>query len=331
MGLRGYIFKKLFFAFIAFFVALTAVFFLYHVIPGNPANIFATDRTVDPAQREVLLERWGLNEPLWKQYGIFLRNLFQGDLGYSYLKKIPVTEVIGNSLPWTLLLLGTSFILNAVIGIFLGAFVAWRRGSKLDTGFVLTYNFYNAIPLFFVGMVFIAIFGHYARNVWGWPIYFPTHGAQRPGSSEWGPFLHFTDILWHLVLPLTVLTIAGVLGWSWFMRGNLINILTEDYIKTARAKGLNENQVLYRHGFRNAILPVVTNIGMSIGGLIGGAVLIETVFSYPGTGRMLYEALIRHDYPLVQGAFIIIAGLTLLGLLLAEIVYGFIDPRIRTS
>jgi peptide/nickel transport system permease protein len=330
MGLRGYIVKKLVFAFIAFAIAVTIVFFLYHVIPGNPANVFATDRTVSPDQREALLERWGLNEPLWKQYGIFLRNLFQGDLGYSYLHKVPVQEVIGESLPWTLLLLGTSFVLNAVIGIFLGAFVAWRRGSKLDTGFVLTYNFYNAIPLFFVGMLFIALFGFYARR-WGWPFYFPTHGAQTPGSSEWGFFPHLVDVLWHLVLPLTVLTIAGVLGWSWFMRGNLINILTEDYIKTARAKGLNENQVLYRHAFRNAILPVVTNIGMSIGGLIGGAVLIETVFSYPGTGRMLYEALIRHDYPLVQGAFIIISGLTLLGLLIAEIVYGFIDPRIRTE
>jgi len=330
MGLRGYIAKKLFFAFIAFFVAITIVFFLYHVIPGNPANIFATDRTVNPEQREALIERWGLNEPLWKQYGIFLRNLFQGDLGTSYLHKMPVADVIGMSLPWTLLLLGTSFILNAVIGIFLGAFVAWRRGSKLDTGFVLTYNFYNAIPLFFVGMLFIAIFSFYARK-WGWLFYFPAYGAQTAGSSEWGFFPHLVDILWHLVLPLTVLTIAGILGWSWFMRGNLINILTEDYINTARAKGLNENQVLYKHAFRNAILPVVTNIGMSIGGLIGGAVLIETVFSYPGTGRMLYEALIRHDYPLVQGAFIIISGLTLLGLLIAEIVYGFIDPRIRTE
>ena len=330
MGLRSYIVKKIIFAIVAYFVAVTVVFFLYHVLPGNPANVFATDVKVNPEVREQLLVRWGLTEPLWKQYFIFLRNLLQGDLGYSFMHQKPVGEVIGVSLPWTLLLLGTSFVLNALIGILIGAFVAWRRGSKLDTGFVLTYNVYNAMPLFFVGMLFIALFGFYAR-LNNWPIYFPTYGAQTPGASEQGFFYYLGDVLWHLFLPLLVLTISGVLGWSWFMRGNLINVLTEDYIKTARAKGLNENQVLYKHAFRNALLPVITSIGMSIGGLIGGAVLIETVFSYPGTGRMLYDALIRRDYPLVQGAFIIISGLTLLGLLFAEIIYGFVDPRTRTE
>ena len=330
MGLKTYIGKKILFALVAYFVAITLVFFLYHALPGSPANVFAMDPRVPPAVRDELLTRWGLNEPLWKQYFIFLGNLLQGDLGYSFIHKKAVGEVIGESLPWTLLLLGTSFVLNAVIGILLGAFVAWRRGSKLDTSFVLTYNVYNALPLFFVGMLFIALFGFTAR-INNWPIYFPTYGAQTPGASETGFFPYLGDILWHLFLPLLVLTISGVLGWSWFMRGNLINVLTEDYIKTARAKGLNENQVLYGHAFRNALLPVVTSIGMSIGGLIGGAVLIETVFSYPGTGRMLYDALVRRDYPLVQGAFIIIAGITLIGLLISEIIYGFIDPRIRTE
>ncbi len=330
MGLKGYIAKKILFALIAYFIAITVVFLIYHAMPGNPADIFALDPRVPPDVREHLLERWGLNEPLWKQYGLFLRNIFQGDLGFSFLHRKDVSVLIGERIPWTLLLLGSAFVINGLVGIFLGSFVAWRRGSKTDTAFVLTYNIYNALPLFFVGMMFIAFFGFYARTH-GWAIWFPFVGAKTPLIEREGTLALILDVLWHLVLPLSTLVIAGILGWSWFMRGNLINVKTEDYIQTARAKGLKERKVLYRHGVRNALLPVITDIGMSIGWLIGGSVLIETVFAYPGTGRLLYEAIMFKDYPLLQGSFIIIAGLTLLGLLIAELLYGFVDPRIRTS
>ncbi len=330
--LRNYVLKKLFFAVIAYFIAIIVVFIIYHVLPGNPADLFAMDPRADPALRDALLQRWGLDQPLINQFFIFLRNLFQGDLGYSFLHKRPVSELIGERLPWTLLLLGSSFVISGVVGILLGSVVAWRRGSKLDTTFVLTYNVYNAIPLFFTGMIFIAVFGYQAR-INNWPFYFPILGGKTPwiNIETSGFFLVLLDVLWHLVLPLTVLVIYGVLSWSWFMRGNLINVKTEDYIQTAKAKGLSDTQVLFRHGFKNALLPVITNIGMSIGGLIGGSVLVETVFGYPGTGSMLYEAILYGDYPLLQGSFIIIAGITLLGLLLAEIAYGFIDPRIRSD
>ncbi len=330
MGLWKYIIKKLIFAIVAYFVAVTLVFFIYHVMPGDPTYIYAGNVHIDEDIPESTKERWGLNEPLWKQYFIFLRNLIQGDLGYSFFKQKPVMEVIGETLPWTLLLLGSAFIINAVLGILLGSLVAWRRGSKTDSAFVLTYNVYNAVPLFFVGMVFIALFGFQLYKI-GSPIYFPLFGAQDALSYRFTTLQRVADILWHLALPLSVLVISGVLGWSWFMRGNLINVKTEDYIQTARAKGLSENQVLFKHGFRNALLPVITSIGMSVGGLIGGSVLIETVFNYPGTGNLLLNALLKNDYNLIQGAFIIISGLTLLGLLIAEILYGFIDPRTRTS
>ncbi|MCG3227142.1 MAG: ABC transporter permease [Candidatus Heimdallarchaeota archaeon] len=330
MGLKGYIAKKILFALVAFFVALTVVFFLYHVMPGNPADIFAQDPRVPPEVRDNLLERWGLNEPLWKQYGLYLKNILQGDFGYSFLHRKPVITLIAERLPWSLLLLGSAFLINGVVGISLGSFVAWKRGSKLDTTFVLTYNIYNALPLFFVGMMFIAFFGFFARTH-GSPIWFPFVGAKTPLIEREGTLMVILDVLWHLVLPLSTLVIAGILGWSWFMRGNLINVKTEDYIQTAKAKGLSDTQVLYRHGMRNAILPVITDIGMSIGWLIGGSVLIETVFAYPGTGKLLFDAIMFKDYPLLQGSFIIIAGLTLLGLLIAELLYGFVDPRIRTA
>ncbi|MBY9000148.1 MAG: ABC transporter permease [Candidatus Heimdallarchaeota archaeon] len=330
MGLWKYILKKLIFALVTYFVAVTLVFFIYHVMPGDPTYIYSGNVHIDEDIPDSTRERWGLNEPLWKQYFIFLRNILQGDLGYSFFKQKPVMEVIGETLPWTLLLLGSAFVINGVLGILLGSLVAWKRGSKVDTAFVLTYNVYNAFPLFFVGMIFIALFGFYFK-IWGFPIYFPLLGAQNALSYRFTFIQQVGDILWHLALPLSVLVISGVLGWSWFMRGNLINVKTEDYIQTARAKGLSENQVLFKHGFRNALLPVITSIGMSVGGLIGGSVLIESVFNYPGTGLLLLNALLSNDYNLVQGAFIIIAGLTLFGLLIAEILYGFIDPRIRNA
>ncbi|MHA2100403.1 MAG: ABC transporter permease, partial [Candidatus Kariarchaeaceae archaeon] len=281
--------------------------------------------------RNQIYEDWGLNDPIHVQYYLFLKNLLRGDLGYSFLHRKPVGEIIWETLPWTLLLLGTSFIISSIVGILLGAFIAWRRASKIDTSFVIMYNVYNAFPLFFVGMLFVGIFGFQAkRDNWGFS--FPLYGAQDPiiqaRGSDWEKFV---DILHHMALPLTVLVLFGVFGWSWFVRGNLIPILSEDYILTAKAKGLTDTQVLYRHGLRNAMLPVVTAIGLDFGILMGGNVLIETVFSYPGTGHLLFQSLLRKDYPVVQGAFIIIAGLTLLGLLISEILYAILDPRIRTE
>ncbi len=324
-----YIVKKLLFAFVAYFVAIVLVFIIYRVMPGDPTFIFATQRDVDPGVTQALIERWGLNLPLWNQFWIYVGNIFHGDLGYSYLHMKYVNLIIADYVPWSLLLLGTAFVLNSVIGIILGAIVAWRRGSKLDSAFVLTYNVYNAIPLFFVGMIFIAVFGYMAQDR-GWLIYFPIFGSYSAKGSAVG-LMHVLDVLWHMFLPLLTLMLYGVLGWSWFMRGNLINVKTEDYIQTAKAKGLNDNQVLFKHGFRNASLPVITSIGMSFGGLIGGAVLVETVFGYKGMGTLIFNAILNKDYQLLMGTFIIIAGITLLGLLIAEITYGFVDPRIKTD
>jgi peptide/nickel transport system permease protein len=329
LGLKRYIGKKLLFAGLAYFVAIVLVFVLYHIIPGNPTDVFANDPRVPLDVREGLIERWGLNKPLYEQFIIYLGNILSGDLGYSFIHQQPVGNLIMEALPWTLLLLGLSTIISTTAGIALGAFVAWRRATKLDTVFVSTSLVINAIPIFFIGMLFLAFFGYQVR-VLGWPIWFPTHGAITPGIEEFGdPIFVALDILWHMALPLSVMVLNGILSWGWFMRGNIIGELTEDYIQTAIAKGLSDREVLYRHAIRNAAIPVVTDIGMSFGGIVGGAVLIETVFSYPGTGLLLFNALIGHDYALIQGGFLIIAGLTLLGLVIAEVLYGLLDPRVR--
>ncbi|MHA2218477.1 MAG: ABC transporter permease [Candidatus Hodarchaeales archaeon] len=391
-----FILKRIFFSGIAFFIALTLVFVIYRVIVGDPVSVFApTGRQgITEVQRQAIMEKFGLDKSIPEQYLLYLVAIFQGDFGYSYQFGEPVINLILERLPWTLLLIGTSTILSTVLGVLIGAFIGWRRSSRLDTSFVSLSLIFSAIPLFFVGMVFISIFGYQAeKNGWKLPIplvgfllilsilyllnrrrqgrpinemmrtnrnaviiscvliiivmilsvflyltsdgtvhlWFPTSGSRIPGIEEKGQLATIQNIIHHAILPITVLTLFGILSYGWFMRGNIIGVLTEDYVQTAISKGLNENQVLYGHCVRNAILPVITDIGMSFGTIIGGSILIEQIFAYPGTGLLIYNALLNHDYNVVQGAFIIITGLTLIGLLIAEILYGIIDPRVRTE
>ena len=398
MGTLGFIGKRMFFALFAFFVALTFVFILYRAIGNDPVDVFAPvgHHGITDEQREVLIKKWGLDKSLPEQYVIYLINVFQGDLGISFEHQRPVTELIQERLPWTLLLLGTSTILSTIIGILLGAYIGWRRALKIDTTFVTSSLILNAIPLFFTGIFFIYFLGYQAHpNTSDWKIpypifyflasliaifiliyrrkgktlkekiqldrkfaakigmilisglvlsiislsisdgylhlWFPIAGAKTPGIEVYGPIATLQDIFHHALLPILVLSIFGVLSYGWFMRGNIIGVLTEDYVQTAISKGLSENEVLYGHCVRNAMLPVITDIGMSFGGIIGGSILVEQVFSYPGTGDLIYTALLNSDYNLVQGTFIIITALTLVGLVIAEILYSVIDPRVQRT
>lgn len=398
MGTLTYIGKRLIFAAFALLVALTFVFVLYRAIAGDPVSLYApTGRQgITEEQRQVIIKNFGLDKSVLEQYILYLQNLIQGDLGHSLKYRRPVSDVIFERLPWTLFLIGTSTVISTTLGVLIGAYSGWRRASKLDTAFVSTSLVINAIPIFFVGMVFIALFGfqaHPTKGDWKIPIpvfsllfiliilyslnkrrkgkpiqemliaerktvmmygfligvtliltilivlftdgyihlWFPISGGKTPGIEQKGSLITFTqDILFHAFLPLVTLILFGILGYGWFMRGNVIGVLTEDYIQTAISKGLNDNQVLYGHCMRNSILPVVTDIGLNFGSIVGGSILIETLFGYPGTGLLIYNALLSRDYTLVQGTFIIITALTLFGLLIAEILYGIIDPRVKT-
>jgi ABC-type dipeptide/oligopeptide/nickel transport system permease component len=398
MGTLTFIGKRLVFAGFAFFVALTFVFVLYRAIENNPVNVFAPTghHGITEEQRAALIERWGLDKSIPEQYLYYLINIFQGDLGTSFEHQRPVSDLIIERLPWTLLILGTSTVLSTIIGVLIGAYIGWRRASRLDASFVTSSLILNATPLFFTGMVFIALFGYQAHpnvNDWKIPIpifsflailitiiiliirrkgkslkekiqldkksafivgmiiifgsiltwvslqlsdgylhlWFPISGGKTPGIEAQGTIVTIQNILHHALLPILVLTIYGVLAYGWFMRGNIIGVLTEDYVQTAVSKGLSDNEVLYGHCMRNAILPVVTDIGMSFGTIVGGSILVEQVFSYPGTGLLIYQALLNSDYNLVQGSFIIITALTLLGLVIAEVLYSIIDPRVQRA
>jgi peptide/nickel transport system permease protein len=398
MGTLAFIGKRLLFASFAFFVALSFVFVLYRAIENDPVNVFAPvgHHGITDEQRATLIEKWGLNKTIPEQFLIYLTNVFQGDLGISFEHQRPVSDLIMERLPWTLLIVGTSTILSTIIGVLIGAYIGWRRASNLDTAFVTSSLILNATPLFFTAIFFIFFLGYQAhpnQSDWKLPypifygilslciifililrrkgttfkeklqfdskfgrkiiiillialgmtlisqnisdgyfhLWFPIAGGKTPGIESQGTIATIQNIFHHAALPIFVLTIYGVLAYGWFMRGNIIGILTEDYVQTAISKGLSENEVLYGHCMRNAILPVVTDIGMSFGSIIGGSILVEQVFSYPGTGDLIYTALLNSDYNLVQGSFIIITALTLLGLVIAEVLYSIIDPRIQRS
>lgn len=397
MGFLTYIGKRLVFSAFAFLIALTFVFVIYRAIAGDPVSLYApTGRQgITEEQRQIIIENFGLNKSIFEQYILYLQNLFEGDLGHSLKYRRPVADVIWDRLPWTLFLIGTSTIISTTLGVLIGAYSGWRRASKLDTAFVSASLVVNAIPLFFVGMVFIALFGfnaHPTRDDWKVPfpiisvisiliivyvlnkrrkgkpiqdmlinerktvllssfliasililtiysvffsdgylhLWFPISGGKTPGIERRGAIAFFQDVLFHAFLPLTTIIIFSTLGYGWFMRGNVIGVLTEDYVQTAISKGLNDNQVLYGHCMRNSILPVVTDLGLNFGSIVGGSLLIETVFGYPGTGLLIYDALLSRDYTLIQGSFVIITALTLFGLFIAEILYGIIDPRVKT-
>ncbi|MHA2073563.1 MAG: ABC transporter permease [Candidatus Hodarchaeales archaeon] len=398
MGMLTYIGKRSLFAVFALFIALTFVFVIYRAIAGDPVSLYApTGRQgISEEQRQVIIKNFGLDKSVLEQYILYLQNLFRGDLGHSLKYRRPVSEVIAERLPWTMFLIGTSTVISTSLGVLIGAYSGWRRATKLDTAFVTSSLVINAIPVFFVGMVFIALFGfqaHPSRDDWKIPIpafsflfiliilyglnkrrkgksiqdmfiaerkammmygfligvtliltiilvlftdgyihfWFPISGGKSPGIEQSGSLIAFTqDILFHAFLPLVTLIIFGILGYGWFMRGNVIGVLTEDYVQTAISKGLSDNQVLYGHCMRNSILPVITDIGLNFGSIVGGSILIETLFGYPGTGLLIYDALLSRDYTLVQGSFIIITALTLFGLFIAEIIYGIIDPRVKT-
>lgn len=303
-------------------LALSLNFFLPRWMPGSPLLYLAGEdvASLSPAELQELMARHGLDRPLLEQFWHYLLQLAQGDLGYSYRQQRPVGELIRERLPWTLLLAGTGLVLSTLVGVVLGAAAAWRRGRGSDVGALLFVIFLDSLPSFWVGMMLVAIFA--ATLKW-----FPVYGAVTPWQTLTG-WAKVKDIAWHLVLPLTTLVIVSVPGTYMVMRSSLLTVLGEDYILMARAKGLRESAVLFRHALRNALLPVATVFILNMGYVVGGATVIETVFSYPGIGRLIYEAVLARDYPVMQAGFLVITVCVLAANLVADLLYPLLDPRV---
>jgi peptide/nickel transport system permease protein len=305
--------------------ALTLNFFLPRAMPGSPMRFLAGEDVgmLAPAQRDEIRARYGLDRSLPAQYVTYLGNVARGEWGFSYQLGKPVSAAIIDRLPWTLLLVGSSLVVATVFGVVVGAIAAWRRGKGFDTATLTGAIVVDSLPTFWLGMLFIAVFAVELR-------WLPIFGAVTP----WGPktgWPYLVDVLRHLVLPATTLTLASLSGTFLVMRYAMLDALGQDYVRTARSKGMSERRVLLKHAARNALLPVSTVVFLNLGFLVGGATVIETVFSYPGVGTLLYQAVLNRDYPVLQGAFLMLTVSVIVANALSDAAYPWLDPRVRRS
>lgn len=303
------------------FLTVALNFFLPRAMPGSPL-LRLVGEDMPPEMQQAILVRYGLDRPLTVQFGIFLGQLVRGDLGYSFQRGAPVASIIAERLPWTLLLTTTALALQTLLGVALGGWAAWRRGSSADYGTMALVMLCRSMPSFWIAMILLAIFGAGL----GW---FPMFGAFKPWLVSGDSLAAVVDVLRHMVLPVTSLIMLGTAETFMTMRYSMLNVLGEDYVRTARAKGLREAVVLYKHAGRNALLPVATVFMLSLGFAVSGATVIETVFAYPGMGRLIYEAALGRDYPLLQGCFLVITLAVIAANIVSDLLYPLVDPRVR--
>lgn len=318
--MRTYFLRRLFVLLGSLFVIVTVNFVLFRLMPGSPVDtVISPDFT--PEMKALLMERYGLNEPYYIQYGLYLKNLISLNFGRSFQTRLPVWDELLSRLPNTLLLLGSSFLIMVVTGVALGIFVASRRGSRWDTVLTGSAVFFGAMPGFFIALLLLLVFGYYIDV-------FPVHGTMSaPPPTGFWPRVY--DRLLHLVLPVASIVVSGVGSWMLYTRNHLVTTLAADFIRTAQAKGLSKRRVLYGHALRSSLPPLVTLFFLSLPNIITGAVVIESIFSIQGIGRYLLQATLRQDYPAIEGAFFFIAVAVLLCNLLADFVYRLVDPRIE--
>jgi peptide/nickel transport system permease protein len=296
-------------------------FVLLHLAPGDPITYLVGDAPTDERVLSELRASLGLDRPLYEQLAIYLGQIARGDLGYSYISRESVTTILLSRLPATLLLLGTQFVLSIVFGILLGVASARRQGSLIDQGVTLLSLVGFAVPAFWLAQMMVLIFSLQLGL-------FPSQGMHSLRLGATG-FAAVWDMLHHLVLPALTLTIFNLALIARVTRASMINALRMEYIVYARSKGVAEGTILWFHALRNAVLPVITVIGLNFRTLIAGAVLTETVFAWPGIGRLTYDAVLARDYPVLMGIFILIGITVVIGNILTDIAYAALDPRVR--
>lgn len=307
--------------------AITINFFLPRFMKGDAVSSYlARNRNVSPEAADSLRILLGIDtdKSMWQQYLDYWAMLFRGDLGISTLHGLrPVTEVLASALPWTLGLVGIATIISFALGTVGGAIVGWKRGSRLDALIPIT-TFFNTIPYFWLGLIAIAIFSSTLK-------WFPSSHAYDKGQSpEWS--LDFIgQVIMHGTLPALTIIIASLGGWMLGMRNMMLTVLDEDYITVAQAKGMPNRRVLWAYAARNAVLPQIQSFALSIGFIVGGTIVMEMVFSYPGVGKLLLDATNAKDFALMQGVFLVITLSVLVANILADIVYAYLDPRTRQT
>lgn len=325
-----YFLRRLGFYLFTLWGAITLNFFMPRLIPGNPAEAFLVrmqGQVQDPRILKALMIDFGVNttEPLWQQYLDYLNNLIHGNLGLSISHfPTPVVEVIAQCLPWTIALVGVSTIISFILGITLGIVFAWKRGSWLDQGLMPTLLFFAALPSFWVALVLL----YFLAFQLGW---FPLQGGYDTNLTIGLSWDFFTSTIYYSFLPAVSIVLFSYAGWVLGMRNLMILNLKEDYIVMAEAKGLPQRQVMFSYAARNAMLPTVTGLALALGSVVGGSVLVENIFSYPGMGAEFVKAIGNLDYASIQSFSMFIILATLMANFIVDLLYIMLDPRVRRA
>lgn len=320
----SYLVRRLLQAGLTILMIVILNFILFRLMPGSPERVLLRNPNITPQVLEATRARWGLDKPLIPdQLAAYVSSTLRGDLGYSLkFRGQPVTDVIGSRVWPTLILFGLGEIIAVAVGLALGAYSGWRRGGPIDyLGNGVSLILYS-MPYFLIGMILLVGFA----TVLGW---FPVAGMFTVGGPS-SAFGRIEDFLRHLMLPLATVSLGLIGQYSILMRSSIIETLGEDYVTTARAKGLPDGRILRWHAIPNALLPTVSLIAINLGYLIAGAITVEVVFNWPGLGTLTVDALTARDYPVLQGIFLFLSVTVVLANLLADLVYGLLDPRVRT-
>ena len=318
-----FILKKLTGALITIVAIAIANFAIFRIAPGDPIRMMFKDPRVSAEQLQAMRVKFGLDKSIGGQFIDYVKQLLHGNLGFSFWQKRPVADVIGDRIGQTLILVVTALVIATTLGIILGAISGWRNGSKTDRTILSLSLVLYSIPTFAMGILLLLVFGFIL-------LLFPLGGITTPASGFTG-FMYLKDVLWHMVLPAFSIVLWYVGEYILLTRSSMVEVMDQDYIITAWSKGLRESVILRKHALRNALLPVVTLSGVNFAFAIAGVIEAETVFSWPGIGRLTYDAVMKRDYPLLQGIFLLFAVSVVVANFIVDLIYTRIDPRIKTG
>ncbi len=317
-GMTRYVVARSLQTFITLLIILTLIFIMFEALPARPQDLLRTAPNIQQSQIDYMTELYGYDRPPLERYARYMTNMLTFEFGISFSRAEEVGDILQDRIPRTMLLFGGATIFAYLIGIYLGALIAWKRGGILDGGtVVVSLVFYN-MPSFWIGLIFLVIFASELN-------WFPLTGWYDPTDNL--PYI--VDVLWHVSLPMIVLLLLSLAGTVLLMRTAMLDVIGENYMVTAKAIGLPERKVLFKHGARNAMLPVVTSFIIAFVFAIGGAVVLENVFSFPGMGQLYIQSLFQLDFPVAEATLYIITLMVLLGNFAADLLYGYLDPRVR--
>lgn len=306
----------------------TIVFFLLSLAPGDAVS-FLVSPNITPEALEQIRRNMGLDQPVHIRYLRWMGSMLTGDFGISLSRNEPVLDIILDILPNTLVLSLSAIVIAFAGGILIGVFQAVRQNRLADSTLSVISLFFYSMPSFWLALMMILVFSLGARNLWEWPIWFPASGMTSVEYPFMSPGEQLRDRLAHLVLPSLSLALVLAAGVARYMRASMLEVIRQDYVRTARSKGLSEFRVIARHALPNGLIPIVTLLGLYLPTFFSGAVLIETVFAWPGMGRLVVDAIFQRDYPVVMAGTFIFAVMVVVGNLIADMLYALVDPRIR--